>query len=251
MIIFNEHEYVSNIVATHEKPPKMGIKRLIRYLIMFRIDENRDSRPCDFAKSIMEELDEFHFNPLVYRRFEYAGYIKSLCRKYLKGELSANMLNCEKIDITRKEIDIVKSANTEKEQRVLFTLFALSKVVTKQSGWVNYSMNDIFAYANVNCSKKEKHEIINSLYSQGLIELSNSLKVYGYKVELQDDIDDVAITITEFEDFGKQYVDSFVDGWMMCKRCRRLIRRRNNRQMYCKKCANEINAERARERQTA
>lgn len=239
MILFNEREYVANIIETRDKPKRMGIKRLIRYLALYYYEDYKDKSIREYTDRIKQEMKLMHLYIWEYREFEYANYIKSICTKYKRGVLSPKMIECNEIAITEKEIEIIKSAQTEKEQKVLFTLYALAKVIPTPTGWVNRSISDIFQYANVNGTKKDKHNIIHSLYQQGLIELSNSLRIYGYKVDLQDD-DRIAMTLTNFKNIGNQYLSQYKDGWKMCQECGRMIKIKAPNQKYCKKCSEII-----------
>lgn len=241
MIIFNERKYIEDkILKEYKKPEKMGMKRLIRYLASYYFDEYAPKGAKEYSQKILDEMNAFNFYKFEYREFEYINYIKTICQKYRNGNLSPKLIENTEINITKKEIEIVQKARTEKEQKVLFTFYVLAKVINSPTGWVNRSISDIFRYANVSGTNKEKHEIIHALYVQGLLELSNSLKVYGYKVELQDDISDVAISITVFDKFGNQYLDKYKDGWKMCENCGKMIKIKAPNQKYCKKCGEVI-----------
>ena len=235
MVQFNEVKFVQDFLQTRKKPERMGIKRLIRYLCSYYFDEYEKCSLNEFVDRIKDEMKLFNLSIIEYREFKYAKYIKKLCKKMLDGKLSHRLICCEYIDITEPEIEIIKRGQTEKHQKVLFTLFALAKVIPNPTGWVNYCLTDIFKLANVSMKNRDKRYLINDLYVAGLLELSNSLKLQGYKVQLRDG--ETAVHITKMEHFGRQYLHHFKKGWIMCGCCGKMVRISAPNQKYCKNCA--------------
>ena len=125
----------------------------------------------------------------------------------------------------------------------MFTMYVLAKINLVPSGWVNYNLKEVFECADLKMTKQKCHRFIHDLYKQGLIQLNEYPDRRGYKVELQNDVDDIAITISSFDHIGRQYLNKYKDGWMMCKRCGKMIKIKAPNQKYCKKCGEYIKAE--------
>lgn len=239
MIQFDEVKMVSEFISIHKKPDHMGIKRLIRYLCSYYYNEYESKDLIEYVDKIKSEMRLFKLSIIEYREFQFSRYINQMCQKMRNGKLSHNLIHCEYIDITEPEIEIIKKGRSEKHQKVLFTLYALAKVIPNPTGWVNRTLTDIFSLANVSMTNKEKRFLINDLYKDGLIELSNSLKLQGYKVQLRSG--DIAIHITDMEHFGRQYLHNCKPGWRMCEICKKMVRMNAPNQKYCKSCAKKQN----------
>ena len=242
--VFNEVELIRHVIETKEYPDGIGLKRFINMVLGYidkygDIDKDVDNY-VRYTIELLNSIDTLSYP--YYQEYKYAGYIKKQAKDLLKGKIKVDLKQIDKINITESEIALIKTAKTENERKLLFTLYVLAKTNTDVTGWVNFPDKIIFEYANLRLTNKQKAECIHSLYEQGLIQINMIIDKHGYKVQLCDD-SNVAMTINMFEDFGKQYLDKYKDGWKMCERCHKMIKVKGNRQKYCNKCAIEIHGE--------
>lgn len=243
-ITFNETEYIeNNLLNVDSKPTSISINRLIKLLSKYYYRTCSDYKPKQFVELITKQLNSYNMPLTEYEEYKYTDYIKRIFNKMRKGEMNSQLKEINQISITKSEIDVIRSVETEKEQKVLFTLYVLAKSILNPTGWVNYPENAIFDYANVRATHKERMKIFRSLYVQEVMGINNIIDKDGYKVELGTDTEDIEMTITNFCNFGNQYLNKYKDGWKMCENCERMIKVKANSQRYCKKCAEIITAE--------
>lgn len=236
MIIFDEREYVKTILKEKKKPPKMATKRLIVYLCRYFYEENKNQTASTFQKNILEKLKEFDFNEAEYEEYKFSDYIKTICKKLLSGDLDYHLKEIRQLNFTETELRNVRSCETEREQKLLFTFYALAKTYNNPTGWVNYQENDIFELANIRMTAKEKILLIKKLCDRGYIQYNRIINKNSYKVILDED-ENIAMTITSFQNIGNQFLIHEKDGLMICENCGKIIKRTSNSRKYCKRCA--------------
>lgn len=239
MIMYNEKDVVGEIIANHDKPYKMTYYKLIRYIAMYYYDEWHELRIGQYVDNVLEKMREFNFD-ISYQEWKFVQYTRRFCKKLISGKARHELLDIRSVNITRKEMNIIQSAETEKQQMLMFTFFVVAKISIAPSGWINYDLKDVFDLADVKLTKLNRHKMIHELYAQKLIRLNEYPDKRGYYIELQDDSNDIMMTITDFEHVGRQYLEKYKDGWKMCERCKRMIRMHAPNQKYCKKCAEII-----------
>lgn len=247
MIIFDEYAYIDNMIK-EKQADKIGLKRLITLVAKYYYHNEREITTRRLNQKVMQQMIDFELPLGIYQEYRYAGFIKSTCSKIVNGRMSGELKIIKKIILTKPEMERVQSLESEKARKLLFTLYVLAKNRINPTGWVNFRIQDIFRYANINVSKKERYELLGILYHAGLMELNKVIGKSGYKVELLDG--DPEIEITEMKDFGKQYIAAYKEGWGMCRNCGRLIRIKSKTGrplLYCKACADTVRKDKQKE----
>lgn len=247
MIIFNEYHYFLDILERNDAS-KIGIKRLITYLAKYYYDECKHLSGREYRDKVLKRMKDFHLPVERYTEYNFANYTLAQCSKMKSGKISHNFHVINEIIITKPEMEIIRKASSERAQKLLFTLYVLSKNRENPTGWVNYCLKDIFEYANISITNNEKYALLRELYSDGLIKINHKIGKSGYKVTLVDG--DPEIVIDQFHDFGRQYIVSYKDDWTMCRNCGSLlkIKAKTGRPLqYCKKCADEVRKAQQRE----
>lgn len=240
MLILDERSQIESIIETGEKPPKMGMRSLIRYLAMYYYEDYKELPLECYIKNIQGKIKSFSFPLYIYEESRYYRYIFRICSKMKSGTMNQILRDSSPISITNEEIKIVKKAPTDRHQKVLFTLYVLAKKNIPSTGWVNYSIRDIFSYANVHVDKNTQYEIMYDLHRLKLIQINRMIDKQGFKVDYVEG--DVAITISEFTCLGNQYLGKFKEGWVDCKICHKMVKihsRHDHSRKYCKRCAEE------------
>lgn len=250
-VITNEVALIKDCINNKTYPEDIGLKRFINMIIgyIYKYTET-EKDPNVFQSEVLSILRDIDtLTEPYYQEYKYAGYVKKQADKLIKGKMEVDLKEIKSVDITESEINIIKSANTEAERKVLFTLYVLAKINTSVTGWINYSNKIIFELANVRCTNKEKIDCLRSLHDQGLIQINMIIDKHGYKVNLGTDIDKVEMTIDNFEDLGKQYLNKYKDGWQMCECCHRMFKVQTNigrTRKYCNRCDKEMNKKNTR-----
>lgn len=205
MIIADEKKYVEGILRDGQKPSNMSVKNLIRYIARYYYEKFRDEDLNSYVRYVLDVVNMMHMSLLEYQEYRFAGFARQYCKKLRDGSFPAALREVSEISLTEAELKIINEAIYRKERKVLFTLYALAKIYSPSLGWINCSEADIFKYANVHVTYKEKLQILHALYNDGLIEINHMIDKSGYHVRLVPD-SPIAFSTNELNDFGKQYL---------------------------------------------
>ena len=237
MIIINEYEYAKQILETKVIPKNVSNKRVLLYIAKYYYKPEYSVN--EMKQIVFNKMSEFNLSIEQYQEYKYDTYVKNVCEKLLNGELSSEFRKVESVNIYQSELDIINKCETDKEKKLLFTLFVLAKVNGNNSGWVNNEIKDIFQLANITATIKERGSMIYKLYKAGLVGQSQKIDNLSLKVELGQSDELVVLTIDSFENIGNQYISNFKSGWKMCGCCGKLFKIKGTNSKYCKTCARE------------
>ena len=246
MIIINEYDYVKQILETKVIPKGVSNKRVLLYIAKYYFDSEYSIK--EMQSLVFEKMAEFKLPVEIYQEYKYVNYVKGLCEKLLSDELSCEFRKVKSVKLYQSELDIINRGETDKEKKLLFTLFVLAKVNGTNSGWVNNEIKDIFQLANITATIKERALLLHKVYKAGLIGQSRKNDKLGYKVELGKDEETVTLVVNSFENIGNQYIANFKDGWKMCTKCGKLYKSKSNKDYsskYCNQCSDNTEAENA------
>lgn len=237
MIIFNQREYIQNMLMSHSKPSNLSIRGLITYLCKYFYEDCKDLSVAQYANYIKNTLRSFKFDVGEYEEYRYISTINNTVAKMLNGKMPHTLTDNKSISITKNEWVKICDCKDERHIKLLFTLYALAKTYSPVTGWVNYGESDIFKLANVSLSTTEKIVMLRDLYKEGKIQINHKIDHSGYMVYPDEDDQDIEMEITRFDNFGNQCLAHYKKGYMTCETCGRLVRRKTNNQKYCKRCA--------------
>lgn len=239
MIIPNERVYVEDMLMNKQKPNNVSIKGLIRYIAKYYYDYcmERHMNLFEYTFYVLSVIDHFKLPKMEYQEYKYARYVKTYCKNMMAGVFSSSLREVDSISFTQAELDRINEAVYRKERKVLFTLYALAKIYSPDTGWVNSSEGDIFKAANVTVSYKERIQILHSLFRNELIDINHMIDRSGYHVELMPD-SPVAYTTDNLKDFGNQYIVLMDKNLRLCPKCGKPYRYRDGHDC-CKQCDQE------------
>lgn len=237
MIIINEYEYVRQILESKIIPKGVSNKRVLLYIAKYYF--NPDYSLDELKQLVFEKMGEFNLPASYYQEYKYVTYVTGICEKLLSGELSSEFRKVESVNIYQSELNIISRGETDRERKLLFTLFVLAKINGTNSGWVNNETKDIFQLANVTATIKERASMIYKLYNAGLVGQSFKIDNLSLKVELGAFDEPVGLVVNSFENLGNQYIANFKPGWKMCVCCGKLFKVKGANSKYCKPCARE------------
>lgn len=247
MIIINEYEYVKQILESKIIPKGVSNKRVLLYITKYYYNSTYSVK--EMQNMVFEKMEEFKLPLEIYQEYKYVTYVKGLCEKLKSNEISCEFRQVEAVELYQSELDIINQGETDKEKKLLFTLFVLAKINGTNSGWVNNEIKDIFQLANVTTTIKDRALLLHKLYKLGLIGQSMRNDKLGYKVELGKNDEPVVLVIDSFENIGNQYIANFKDGWKMCECCGKLYKVKSNEgrpSKYCIQCYKEKHMEQDR-----
>ena len=243
-IILNERAWVKDVLAA----PKLGnspsetIDRLVRYY-----------REEGYKKAVISRMiDEFllRCNPRM-NTSRWHEYIDTCIQRSDKRAL----LNIPYIPITQRELDMIEGLPNDSMRKLLFSLLCLAKyghaVHPKNDGWVNMDRKKIFSLSNIATTVHRQHLLINDLKSAGYITYSKIVDNINIHVSNIDEQGQPVMRIDDFRNLGNQYMNHLRGGYISCKCCGIITKKRGTKQYYCKQCAVDINNTRNEERKKA
>lgn len=236
MIIPNEKEYVEELLIKKQKPSNVSVKGLIRYIAKYYYEycDSKGMNLNQYTKYVLEVIRHFKIPKIEYQEYRYAKFTKTYCRNLMSGIFSHDLREVDTITITQDELDIINSAVYRKERKVLFGLYALAKIYSPDTGWINSSEADIFKASNVTVSYKERMQILHALYKDELIDINHMIDKSGYHVHLMPD-SPVVFRTNILRDFGNQYIVLMDSNLKMCPKCGRPYRPKDESEC-CTKC---------------
>ena len=134
----------------------------------------------------------------------------------------------------------------------MFTLYAVARYMDSD-GWINKKdlrgLSEIFKLANITLTSDKKNEMLHELYKNGYIYFGKQIDNLNIRVNLAES-DNVAYKIKEFSNLGNQYIGNFKKGYRQCANpsCGKRVKMTAPNRIYCSKCAEEIDREKAKDR---
>lgn len=156
-------------------------------------------------------------------------------------------INIPYIDITDKEVAVIKTLPTQQLKRLAFTLLCLAKywdkVIPNGDHWINSKDSYIMKLANINTSIKRQSYLLRFLNEQGLIQFSRVVDNTNMRVLFIED-GATEIRVSDFRNLGYQYMMYEGGPYFKCENCGLTSRYTNTvkgtHRMYCVDCAVEI-----------
>lgn len=157
-----------------------------------------------------------------------------------------NLREIPYIEITQNELNKISELCSEKYEKLLFTMLCYAKLYNSISennnGWVNTDIKEIYRVARVTVKHREdKFLYLNDIEKTGLISFSNKNDNLNLKINFIDTSSNVVLLIDDFRELGYEYLNYLGKGnFIRCTVCNKLIRKTNNKCLYCKECAKKI-----------
>ena len=244
-VVLNEKKQAEYIIEKGEvgNKPTSTLFLLAKY---YRQKENLNK------EQTFNKLNEFmEKNYKNYNSTTWEDIIEDISKKANKYPLR----EIDYIEITKSEIDTIRNICNIKYEKLLFTMLCYAKLYNKISdknnGWVNTDIKEIFRVARVSVRyKNDKFLYLNDLETASLISFSNKNDNLNLRVAFVDNDSETVLKIDDFRELGYEYLNYIGDGkFIRCECCKRLIRKKSNKQKYCTDCYKRINSDMTNERQ--
>ena len=244
-VVLNEKKQVEYIIEKGEvgNKPTSTLFLLAKY---YRQKENLNK------EQTFNKLNEFmEKNYKNYNSATWEDIIEDISKKANKYPLR----EIDYIEITKSEIDTIRNVCNIKYEKLLFTMLCYAKLYNKISdknnGWVNTDIKELFRVARVSVRyRNDKFLYLNDLETAGLISFSNKNDNLNLRVTFVDNNSDTVLKIDDFRELGYEYLNYIGDGkFIRCECCKKLIRKKSNKQKYCTDCYKRINSDMTNERQ--
>lgn len=233
-IILNEREWARSAIAARQlgARPAETIGRIARYYYQCEGFKRGDVRAKleDFILQCDPDAVLVKWGDVIERSVRQAS-------KY-------PIIDIERIDITKAELDKIAGLDGKQLQRLAFTLLCVAKywnaVREQNNNWVNAPDKDIMALANLKPPIKRQGQMFRELRDAKLIRFSRRVDNLNTQVCFIDESSPVAIHITDFRNLGNQYALYCGEPYFQCKECGIVVKRNRNVHKYCPDCAAEM-----------
>ena len=234
-VILNEVKQAEYIIERGEvgNKPTFTLFLLGKY---FRQKENLNKEQT-FSK-----LNEFmQQNYRNYNSALWEDIIEDISKKANKYSLR----EINSIGVTQSELDKISEIDNLRYQKLIFTMLCYAKLYNciseNNNGWINTDIKEIYRVARVTVKhRNDKFIYLNDLEQMGLISFSNKNDNLNIRVNFVDMDGESVLDIMDFRELGYEYLKYIGNGkFIRCSECNRIIRKTNNKCLYCVKCKEE------------
>lgn len=234
MIILNEREYAEDCLKNGiiNDNPYITVSILAKYYY-----HCHGFRKKKITRLLLEFLSKY------YSRYEMneISWISSV------EKLAANagkypLFEIPGVKITKAEMKTITDLNNKVLERLAFTMLCLAKLCdaknSENNGWVNSDSKDIFKYARISSTIKEREKKIGRLWQLGLLEFPKRNDNLNCRVTFINDNDEEELFISDFRELGYEYLKYKGENFIRCAECGILTRgNKAGTKKYCKNCA--------------
>ena len=235
-MILDEYVLAEEILSSKREATKNDLSVIAKYV--------RNEMKCDVSESlviltnVLSKINK-NFNPI-----KSAKYLEKLI---VKSE-GLPLRQVEYIKITSRELGTISNIQSQKLQRLLFSLLVYSKfhntLSSNNNNWCNIKINDLYRTAKVSTkNSKEKALLLNKLLKMGYISFSKSNTNLNIKCNIIDVLDDKdSIKITDIRELGYQYINlKEPEQFTYCENCGVIIRKKTKKDYSTKMCNSCLN----------
>ena len=190
-------------------------------------------------------------------------YMRKNCRSYSEVGYYTAIQGCVKdatkrvwrdisqVIITKKELDVIKALNDDRQEKLAFVLLADAKYENackdRNVNYSNISIPDLYRQARVTMPVKDRNMFLSFLYDNQLVQRNLNPDSSGFKLLYIYDEDETALLLSEnnYKELAFTYMNWKYGGYKECCSCGRLFKPKGNAQ-YCKSCTKENNTPRDR-----
>ena len=241
-MIMNEKKEAERIISgeTKENKPSVIISLLSKYYIQIKKYSNSETK-----KLIIENLlNQF---PCL-NTHEWDEFIN----KAIKGAKKYPIKDIDKVPVTQKEIDIIKSIPTKRLQKLAFAYLIVGKYnyLINGTSWVNASFDSVMKMAGIHWTSKSKNGLdLHELLILKLISSSKKIDDIKVKIEFIDPDGEEVLGIRTFKKLGwfwDRYLKNEVKICIDCGEFFEVKGKSRRSKVRCDKCQHKTNLEKRR-----
>ena len=263
MYILNEKDYIRSVLASKKKPEDLSIGYLIVLTAKYYYINNENIEKKQLVEIVTNKISDMMIYG--YQEYKWIRKIEKVCDIFYDNEKDKKSKKKEEINekdkqlrelkyvpIYQEEIDLINSLPNDRQKKFMFTLYAVARYMDSD-GWINKKdlrgLSEIFKLANITLTSDKKNELLHELYKNGYIYFSKQIDDLNIRVNLAES-DNVVYKIKEFSNLGNQYIGNFKKGYRQCANpsCGKRVKMTAPNRIYCSKCAEEIDREKAKDR---
>lgn len=190
-------------------------------------------------------------------------YMRKNCKSYSEIGYYVSIQGCirdaakrawrtiSEVSITKSELDVIRSLNDDRQEKLAFVLLADAKYENackgKDVNYSNISVPELYRLARATMPVKDRDMFLGFLYDYQLVHRNINPESSGFKLLYIHNDSEPALLLSEnnYKELAFTYMNWKYGGYKECKGCGRLFKPKKNAQ-YCKKCQNENNMPRDR-----
>lgn len=175
--------------------------------------------------------------------YEWSEFIK----KVIKNSKKYPIKEVDKVPVTQKEIDVIKSIPVKRLQKLAFTYLVVGKYnyLVNGNGWVNVSYDAIMKMAGIHWTNNLKRCYdVHELYVMKLLSVSKKIDDIKVKIEFIDINGEEVIGIRTFNKLGwfwDRYLKNEVKICVDCGEFFEVKGKSRRSKIRCDECQHEIN----------
>ena len=241
MIILNEELYVKNLLLGKNQDVKSSAKK-IGYITRYNaqiLNKNEDENYSSTVQWMNKHQDNFDES-------SYSNVIS----KAIKCSKKLPLYKIYNISITKNELEIIKSLNNIREEKLLFVLLCMAKqqseVFKFTDGLVKYTITDLCKSARISVPADEREYILHDILIKGLISCPKKNDTKCLRVNFIEEDGKIELVLNEADCQELAYVYlkwKNGSGFKRCRRCGRLMNSRNKKDLcpYCEQSTQDNN----------
>lgn len=243
--IFNELEFAKKIINGVEDDKIKKINQNTKLSLMAKCYLHHENLSEDDTKEKLKNYMKNNTKNFIWERSD------SYLTKLVKTSSKYKPFVVEDVEIYKEEIEYIRSIKDLKREKVLFSFLIFSKINQirnyNDKFYVNQDSKDIFEIIEFKDIQQRRELLIADLVKFGALELTTTVDNNSRVVNFAKREGELFCKISEFEKIGFQYEELMgICKTKRCEECGTLIRANNNKNKYCKKCANEQEKQRKR-----
>lgn len=241
MIILNEELYVKNLLLGKNQDVKSSAKK-IGYITRYNaqiLNKNEDENYSSTVQWMNKHQDNFDES-------SYSNVIS----KAIKCSKKLPLYKIDNISITKNELEIIKSLNNIREEKLLFVLLCMAKqqseVFKFTDGLVKYTITDLCKSARISVPADEREYILHDILIKGFISCPKKNDTKCLRVNFIEEDGKIELVLNEADCQELAYVYlkwKNGSGFKRCRRCGRLMNSRNKKDLcpYCEQSTQDNN----------
>ena len=246
-LILNETEIVNKTIEGSLKLPSKPSKVLRIIIKNMIINENSD----DDIKELIENLLKREYGKN-YNKTYWNKYIDSTIKSLKKKE--NKMIDVDKVNIYKEELEIIKSLNDIRLEKLAFILLVYCKINKQVNPLINNKINiPLYNILMESLIKRDNNGklLLNELYKKEFIHQGNSCDGTAIQILYVRNEGEIELIIDDLRDY--QPITWYLEyrqgiKYKKCEKCSKRfeIKGKNNR--YCNYCSKKIKKEKTNER---
>lgn len=233
MMILNEEKYARDILLGKNRNIKSAITK-IGYITRYNLHILGKDDIENYTSTVLW-MNKHQDN------FEEAVYSNAISNA-INGAKKRKFYKIDNIVVTKNEIEIIKSLNNIREEKILFVLLCLAKQQAVSmnfiDGLVQYTITDLCKMARVSVPADDREYILHDILVKNLISCPKKNDTKCLRVNFIDIDGDAELVLDETDCQELAYVYlKWKDGkgFKHCKSCGRLMRSKGSKDMctYC------------------